>query len=66
LSRLIGAEVDVMRELEGHLHALLMRLEVEDAADAGLQPGLLDRLDRAQPGLVADRGRRRGSRTRLS
>jgi hypothetical protein len=45
-------------ELEGHLHPLLLALaEVEDAADAGLQPGLLDRLDRPQPALVADRGR---------
>ena len=44
-------------ELEGHLDPLPGGLaEVEDAADAGLQPRLLDRLDRPQAALVADRG----------
>ena len=44
-------------QLEGHLHALLARLaEVEDAADAGLEPGLAHRVDRADPALVADGG----------
>ena len=43
-------------QLEGHLDALLARLaEVEDAADAGLEAGLRDRVDRAQAALVADR-----------
>ena len=56
LSRLIGTDVGSIRgQLEGHLDALLARLaEVEDAADAGLEPGLADRVDRAQPALVAD------------
>ena len=45
-------------QLEGHLHPLLARLaEVEDAADAGLEAGLLDGLDRPQATLVADGGR---------
>ena len=45
-------------QLEGHLHPLLARLaEVEDAADAGLEAGLLHGVDRAQPALVADGGR---------
>ena len=44
-------------QLERHLDALLARLaEVQDPADAGLQPRLAHRLDRAQPALVADRG----------
>ena len=47
-----------LRQLEGHLDALLARLaEVEDAADAGLQARLADRVDRPQPALVADRRR---------
>ena len=42
-------------QLEGHLDALLARLaEVEDAADARLQAGLADGVDRAQAALVAD------------
>ncbi len=45
-------------QLEGHLDPLALGLaEVEDAADAALQPGLLDRVDRADAALVADRGR---------
>jgi hypothetical protein len=45
-------------ELEGHLNSLLARLaEVEDAPHAGLQAGLADGIDRAQPALVADGGR---------
>ena len=45
-SRLIGHARGVdLGQLEGHLHALLARLaEVEDAADAGLEPRLLDRV----------------------
>ena len=51
-----GGRVD-LGQLEGHLDALLARLaEVEDPAHARLQPGLADRLDRAQPALVPDRG----------
>ena len=47
-----------LRELEGHLDALLGRLaEVQDAADARLQAGLPDGVDRPQPAVVADRGR---------
>ena len=43
-------------ELEGHLDPLARRLaEVEDPADAGLQPRLLDGVDRPQPALVAHR-----------
>jgi len=39
-----------LRELERHLHALGARLpEVEDAADAGLEPRLAHGVDRAQP-----------------
>ena len=58
LSRLIGHARGLERgELEGHLHALLARLaEVEDAAHAGLEPGVAHRVDRADPALVADRG----------
>jgi hypothetical protein len=54
---LIGTLVWVDRgQLEGHLHTLLATLsEVQDAAHARLQPGLLHGLDRAQAALVADR-----------
>ena len=46
----------MLGELERHLDPLLAALaEVEDPADAGLEPGLLDRVDRPQPALVADR-----------
>ena len=45
-------------QLERHLDPLLPGLaEVQDPAHAGLEPGLLDRVDRAQPSLVADRRR---------
>ena len=59
MSRLIGTEVGVdLGQLEGHLDPLARRLaEVEDAADAGLQPGLLDGVDRPDAPLVADGGR---------
>src|SRR4051794_4987119 len=52
-----GGGID-LRELERHLDALLARLaEVEDPADARLEPRLLHGRDRAQPALVADRRR---------
>ena len=55
MGTLVGS---ILRQLEGHLDALLARLaEVEDAADAGLEARLADRVDRAQPRLVADRRR---------
>ena len=59
LSRLIGIEVGFdLGQLEGHLDPLARRLpEVEDAADAGLETGLADRVDRPDPALVADRRR---------
>ena len=45
-------------ELERHLDALARRLaEVEDPADAALEARVLDRVDRADPALVADRRR---------
>ena len=58
LSRLIGTLVgSMLGQLEGHLDALLARLaEVEDAADARLEPGFPHRLDRADATLVPDRG----------
>ena len=50
-----GRRVD-LGELERHLDALLARLaEVQDPADARLEPRLAHRVDRAQPALVADR-----------
>ena len=45
-------------ELERHLDPLALRLaEVQDAADAALEAGFLDRVDRADAALVADGGR---------
>ena len=57
ISRLIGTLVGLIAASSNAISTRCSRrlAEVQDAADAGLEPRLADRLDRAQTALVADR-----------